>query len=300
MATWKTSDLCLNWECANTSTCQTPGAEGQCPTRRAGPLGRGLERGPGRAQCDNHGCVTTAFHTDLRGAPRVLPNPRSPGLGPTTVRADGSGGLTSPTQTCREFGPCVSPEAPCSAVEAAKETVHGLAPTPVPHTPALMGGAPAASVHAGSSPTVHASWRKHSEQPSVGLPYQQPAQTQNRDSLSPSHRPHKRKRISTCPTGTSLLYDKGCPRCWPGARTQAARPWASVCAWHPQTLASLAWWFLPALATLGRPIHGCGSVCSLRKQPCWPRSQRLLVPVAFGTCHWSDGPKPLGSPGLWV
>lgn len=237
--------------------------------------------------------MTTAFHPDLRGAPRVLPNPRLPGLGPTTVRADGSGGLTSPAQTCQEFGPRVSPEAPCSAVEAAEETVHGLAPTPVPHTPALTRGAPAASVHAGSSPTVHASWRKHSEQPPVGLQYPQPVQTQERDSLRLLTVHTNVNGSPPAPQGRQLLYDKGCPRCWPGARTQAAGQWASVCAWHPQTLASLAWWFLPALAILGRPVPGCGSVCSLRKQP----------PCACGLWHlslvrWAQAPGQPRAPGL--
>lgn len=47
---------------------------------------------------------------------------------------------------------------------------------------------------------------------------------------------------------------------------------------------------------LVRPAHDFGSVCSLRKRPCRPGSPRLLVPVAFGTCHRVDGPEPLGQP----
>lgn len=57
-ATWKTSDLCLKWECVNTPTCQRPGA-GQFPTCGTGPLGRGPRVGPaggarpGKAQRDS-------------------------------------------------------------------------------------------------------------------------------------------------------------------------------------------------------------------------------------------------------
>lgn len=54
---------------------------------------------------------------------------------------------------------------------------------------------------------------------------------------------------------------------------------------------------LPALvpgALLARPVHGFGSVCSLRIELCRPGSPRLLVPVAFGTCHgsgWAQSPR---------
>lgn len=89
-----------------------------------------------------------------------------------------------------------------------------------------------------------------------------------------------------------------------GDAAWAAGPWSLVFAWHPQTLASPAGGSshkassaLPARvpgALLARPVHGFGSVCSLSIELCRPRSPRLLVPVAFGTCHgsgWAQSPR---------